>query len=165
MTLSYVALGGNLDDPAATLASAAAQIESLTTTRPQARSPLYRSDAVGPGEQPEYLNAVIAINTQLEPLPLLRALQQIETDHGRVRSVRWGARTLDLDLLLYGEQTLNHPDLQIPHPRMTVRNFVLYPLFDIAPQLTLPCGTPLASLLARCPRKELQCTGELRDPG
>ena len=85
-----------------------------------------------------------------------RELQVLENYHGRERGERWGARTLDLDILLYGNDVLNSDDLTIPHPRLGERNFVLYPLFDQAPDLTLPCGTPIASLLARCPRTGLR---------
>ena len=102
---------------------------------------------------------------RLSALALLGLLQRIEVAQGRERSERWAARTLDLDLLLYGDETLTSEALSVPHPRLQERNFVLYPLFDLAPGLTLPCGTPLESLLAGCSREGLQLTGECIDPG
>jgi 2-amino-4-hydroxy-6-hydroxymethyldihydropteridine diphosphokinase len=104
---------------------------------------------MGPQDQPDYVNAVMAVETDLTPLELLRALQAIENQHGRVRiGARWGARTLDLDLLLYGDQLINHPDLTVPHSGITERAFVLYPLHEIAPQLIIPNKGKLVDLLA-----------------
>ena len=120
-----------------------------------AHSPCYRSVAIGPGRQPDYINAVAKLQSRLSSLQLLHALQAIEDAHGRERHQRWGARTLDLDILLYGSETVNSSELTIPHPRLQERNFVLYPLYDLAPELALPCGTTIASLLARCPREGL----------
>jgi 2-amino-4-hydroxy-6-hydroxymethyldihydropteridine diphosphokinase len=165
MIRAYIALGSNLGNPRAQLISAVAAVERLPATVLAACSPAYASAAVGPGEQPDYLNAVIAVDTALPPGELLAALQAIEADHGRCRAQRWAARTLDLDLLVYGEQQIQSEHLDIPHPRLAQRNFVLYPLSDIAPELTLPCGTWIGSLLVACPRADLQSAGELRDPG
>ncbi len=111
---------------------------------------LYRNPAIGPGQQPDYLNGVAELHTSLDALTVLSHLQDIELAQGRVRTERWGARTLDLDLLLYGEAIIDLPQLQIPHPRLQERNFVLYPLHDIAPDLMLPRGTSLRSLLDCC---------------
>ncbi len=146
----YIGLGSNLDNPHGQLTRAFEALSQLPDSALVARSPLYRSAPVGP-PQPDYLNAVARLDTLLEPLALLDALQDIEQRHQRVRTQHWGPRTLDLDLLLYDEQTLNTPRLTLPHPEMAQRAFVLYPLADIAPQLTLPTGTSLASLLAACP--------------
>ncbi len=151
----YIGLGSNLDNPHGQLMRAFEALAQLPDSALVARSPLYRSAPVGP-PQPDYLNAVARLDTHLEPLALLDALQAIEQDHQRVRRQHWGPRTLDLDLLLYDDQTLNTPRLTVPHPEMAKRAFVLYPLADIAPQLTLPTGTSLASLLAVCPFEGLE---------
>jgi len=159
VTPAYIALGSNLGDPLAQLKAAVAALGRLPQSRLERLSNVYRSAAVGPGSQPDYLNAAALLQTALPPLPLLRALQEIETRQGRVRSRRWGARTLDLDLLLYGDLTIDTPKLQVPHPRMARRNFVLYPLLDISgPHLRLPDGTDLGTLVLECPRGELEKT-------
>ncbi|MFT6052976.1 MAG: 2-amino-4-hydroxy-6-hydroxymethyldihydropteridine diphosphokinase [Halioglobus sp.] len=159
MTTAFIALGSNLKTPEKQLRDAADALAALPGCHVESISSVYQSAAVGPGEQPPYLNAVIQLSTSLPPLTLLDTLQAIEQLQGRERSERWGARTLDLDILLYDQQVINHPRLQIPHPRMTERNFVLYPLADISgEQLTLPSGRVLGSLLKHCPRGDLQRT-------
>ena len=100
-----------------------------------------------PGDQPDYCNAVVEIDTTLQPTELLDAMQAIEKNHGRVRSVRWGPRTLDLDILLYGNETIESERLTVPHYQMHVRNFVLCPLHDIAPSLSMPDGRTVEALL------------------
>ena len=155
MTLSFVALGSNLDNPRRQVAAALEELAELPGTQCLASSAWYRSKAAGPGSQPDYINAVAALETSRSALQLLRLLQGIEDRHGRRRLQRWGARTLDLDILLYGSEAIDHPDLQAPHPRMHQRAFVLQPLFDLAPDLSLPCGATVAALLARCPRQGL----------
>lgn len=151
MTAAYVALGSNLGDPQCRLDSALAALQSLPHTQLERVSSIYRSAAIGPGIQPDYLNAVALLHTQLTPLSLLDALQQIEADQDRVRDVRWGPRTLDLDLLLYADKTMTSPRLTLPHPRMQQRNFVLYPLREIScDDLLMPDGTRLDALLAQC---------------
>lgn len=147
----YIGLGSNLDNPETQIQralNALGQSEDIALT---VVSPLYRNPAVGPGQQPDYLNAVAEITTALDALTLLSKLQSIELAQGRIRTERWGARTLDLDLLLYGNACIDLPQLQVPHPRMTERNFVLYPLYDIAPDLVMPRGASLRSLLDCCP--------------
>lgn len=156
VSLSYIALGSNLNNPRRQLELALDAIARLPHSRLRARSGWYQSKAIGPGEQPDYLNGVVLIETSLEPHTLLRRLQEIEAAQGRVRGERWAARTLDLDILLYGERVIDTEVLQIPHPRMTERNFVLYPLADISPDLLLPNGTPLAALLRLCNRDGLK---------
>ena len=151
MTLAYIALGSNLQSPKEQVESALHAISELPDTDLIKASAWYRTAPIGPGDQPDYINGVCAIETALEPLPLLKALQQIENDHGRERTLRWGARTLDLDILLYRNDIIDHPDLQVPHPRMAERNFVLVPLADVAPTLTFPSGQRLTELLANCP--------------
>ncbi|WP_028884841.1 2-amino-4-hydroxy-6-hydroxymethyldihydropteridine diphosphokinase [Teredinibacter turnerae] len=143
----FIGLGSNLDNPAAQLQSALAAMRAHAAMTLICCSPLYRSIAVGP-PQPDYVNAVAELDTSLNPEPLLDALQAIENDHGRVRTEHWGARTLDLDLLLYGDATINTQRLTVPHPWMTARNFVLRPLCDIAPNLVIPGGDAARSYLA-----------------
>ncbi|MEP5763398.1 MAG: 2-amino-4-hydroxy-6-hydroxymethyldihydropteridine diphosphokinase [Halieaceae bacterium] len=165
MTAAYIALGSNLGTPEAQLKTALQALEQLPQSRLVSSSPWYVSKAIGPGTQPDYLNAVALLDTDLSPLALLTALQQIEQQQGRERGERWAARTLDLDILLYGNEEVASPELRIPHPALEQRNFVLYPLFDLAPDLTLPCGTPIESLLAGCSTEGLHAFGETRDPG
>lgn len=137
-TRAYVALGANLGEPVAYLRAAVDDLAALPHTTLVARSSLYRSAPVGLLNQPDFINAVVAIDTALAPIDLLRALLAIEARHGRVRSVPNAPRTLDLDLLLYGEHTLASAELTLPHPRMHQRAFVLLPLLEIAPEITLP---------------------------
>ena len=165
MISAYIALGSNLGDSRRTLRRALADIHALPHTAVTEVSPGYRSAAVGPGEPPDYINLVAAVETGFTAEALLSALQQIEHRHGRERHQRWSARTLDLDILLFGEETRDDTTLTLPHPRMRDRNFVLQPLYDLEPQLTLPCGTSLASLLQRCPPGELSPLGERFEPG
>lgn len=152
MPAAWIALGSNLGEPAVQLRAAVNAIGLLAQTHVTARSGVFASSAVGPGQQPNYLNAVICVATELGPLDLLDALQAIEQAQGRERSVRWGPRTLDLDILLYGEQQIRSTRLQVPHPAMAQRHFVLYPLADIYPgDQPLPGLGSLADLLAQCP--------------
>lgn len=155
MTRCYIGLGSNLDDPAAQLRSALALIRKVPHTVLESCSGFFASAPVGPGEQPDYVNAVASLETELPPEALLDALQSIENRHGRERTLRWGARTLDLDILLYGNEQLNTARLSIPHPRMAERNFVLEPLAELAPDLTMPDGTALQAMLTRCPPNRL----------
>lgn len=150
MTRCFIALGSNLGDPLAQLRAALKHLQALPETTIVAGSPLYENPAIGPGPQPDYLNGVIELETVLAPQPLLAELQRIEQLQGRERGQRWAARTLDLDILLFGDKQLDTPQLQVPHPRMLQRNFVLYPLYDIAPGLTLPDGSGLRSHLDSC---------------
>ena len=147
-SVAYVALGSNLDSPLDQVVSGAKAITNIPQTRAISCSSWYQSKAVGPGDQPDYINGVIAVETLLGPLALLDELQRIEQTHGRERLVRWAARTLDLDILMYDDQVIETDRLQIPHPRLTERNFVLYPLSEIASDLRLPNGTTIESLLA-----------------
>lgn len=151
MTLAYIGLGSNLDNPPLQLAHALQALSQLPNTRLVATSALYQSAPVGPQHQPDYLNAAVALDTELAPLMLLDHLQAIETAQGRVRIERWGARTVDLDILLFGSEIINNPRLTVPHPYLTQRSFVLYPLADIAPHLQLPDGQWLQDLVTLCP--------------
>lgn len=150
-TRAYVGLGSNLDAPAEQLRSALQALDQLEETRLVAASALYTSDSLLPG-QPRYTNAVAALDTALPPLALLDALQAIENGQGRVRKERWGPRTLDLDILLFGDQVIDVPRLQVPHYHMHARPFVLYPLAElVADDFHLADGRPLAQLLEACP--------------
>ena len=144
---AHVALGANLDDPAATLRAAFDALAALPGTRLVARSALYRSAPVGVSGQPDYLNAVAALDTQLSAPALLAALLAIETARGRTRDYH-APRTLDLDLLLYADEVIDQPGLAVPHPRMHERAFVLVPLAEIAPAAVIPGRGPVAALLA-----------------
>ncbi len=148
MTDAFIGLGSNLGDSVALLSKARAALGSLPQSRLTGISPLYRSAPVGPQDQPDFFNAVARIDTLLDAPSLLVALQQIEQQAGRVRVRHWGERTLDLDILLYGNQRIDQPDLQVPHPRLHQRAFVLKPLLDIAAEITLPDGTALAPYCA-----------------
>ena len=156
----YIALGSNLERPELQLQRAVDEIDSAPRMSVTACSKLYRSDPIGPEGQPDYCNAVIAITTELTPLKLLDALQSVENNHGRVRTRRWGPRTLDLDILLYGNRIIECERLTVPHYQMHVRNFVLCPLQDIAPALVLPNGTTLTELVARNGNQGLQVLSE-----
>jgi 2-amino-4-hydroxy-6-hydroxymethyldihydropteridine diphosphokinase len=153
----YIGLGSNLADPLTQLRSALAALAALPQTSLAAQSSFYASDPLGPADQPRYVNAVAALDSDLEPLTLLDALQRIELEQGRMRKAeRWGPRTLDLDILLFGERQLDEPRLTVPHYHMHARAFVLYPLAEIAPQLRLPDGRALGELLAACPFEGLE---------
>jgi 2-amino-4-hydroxy-6-hydroxymethyldihydropteridine diphosphokinase len=152
----YIGIGGNLDDPVSQVRRALQTLSALPACRLVAHSPLYRTAPVGgPPDQPDYINAVAALDTTLAPAELLAALQALETGQGRVRAERWGPRTLDLDLLLYDQMISDDPWLTLPHPRLHERAFVLYPLRDIAPHLDIPGRGPLTELLARCPPRAI----------
>jgi|APTNR8051073442_1049403.scaffolds.fasta_scaffold07776_4 2-amino-4-hydroxy-6-hydroxymethyldihydropteridine diphosphokinase len=149
---AYIGIGSNLNDPAVQVQQAFQALAELPASQLIACSPLYCTAPVGgPPDQSDYLNAVAALDTTLSANELLSALQGIEARHGRVRIVRWGPRTLDLDILLYGRTCRNDPWLILPHPRLHERAFVLYPLYDIAPDLTIPGLGVLTELLRNCP--------------
>lgn len=154
----YIGLGSNLATPCELLRAALAALAALPDSRLVAVSAAYASDPLGPPDQPRYLNAVAALDTRLAPLQLLDALQAIELAQGRERKdERWGPRTLDLDILLFGDRLIDEPRLQVPHYHLHARPFVLYPLADVAPaDLQLPDGRTLAALLAACPFSGLE---------
>ena len=154
---AYIGLGANLNQPVQQLQQAIRALQQLPCSELIAVSSLYGSKPMGPQDQPDYVNAVAALDTTLEAEALLDALQQIEQLHGRQRKAeRWGPRTLDLDILLYGTLVINSSRLTVPHYGLHQREFVLYPLYEIAPQLQLPDGTVLSSLLAQVPLNGLQ---------
>lgn len=157
MSICYIALGSNLNDPLAQAHQAIAALKQLPNTEVSDVSPFYRSKPLGPQDQNDYLNAVIKLTTSLTPIALLDELQAIEKSQGRVRKEnRWGARTLDLDILLYDNLMIDNERLTIPHYHMKNREFVLYPLFDISPDLILPDNDKLFNLLTKCPMNEMK---------
>ncbi len=157
MTIAYIGLGSNLGQPKTQLREALVAIGTLPKSKLVSHSSFYGSTPMGPQDQPDYVNAVAAIETELTPQALLTKLQHVEQTHGRVRKQeRWGPRTLDLDILLYGDQIIETPDLVIPHYGMKEREFVLYPLHEIAPDTVLPDGDKLINLLAKCPLNGLE---------
>ncbi|WGV99868.1 2-amino-4-hydroxy-6-hydroxymethyldihydropteridine diphosphokinase [Vibrio sp. YMD68] len=148
MVIAYIAVGSNLADPVGQANDAIEALKHLPNSSQLSASQLYSSSPMGPQDQPDYINAMVAIETQLTPLELLDCTQAIEQEQGRVRKDdRWGPRTLDLDIILYGNEVIDSERLVVPHYGMKEREFVLYPLAEIAPNLTLPDGTELQELL------------------
>ncbi len=154
---AYVALGSNLDDPRAQVERALAALAGLPESRLECRSPLYRSRPFGPVEQPDFVNAVAGLLTQLEPTTLLARLKDLETQLGRARPVvRWGPRRIDLDLLVHGSTRLSLADLELPHPGIAEHPFVLVPLAEVAPDLVVPGLGRVRDLLARVDSSQLE---------
>ncbi|MEZ3501312.1 2-amino-4-hydroxy-6-hydroxymethyldihydropteridine diphosphokinase [Pantoea sp. KPR_PJ] len=148
MTRVSLALGSNLADPLHQVDAALQALDALPDTTRVATSSFYRTPPYGPPNQPDYLNAAVILETALTPEALLDHTQRIEQEHGRVRKAeRWGARTLDIDIMLFGQLRLNTPRLIVPHYDMHNRAFMLVPLLEIAPDATLPEGRPLRELL------------------
>lgn len=147
MNTAYVALGANLGDPAATVRAAFGALANLPESRVAHSSSLYRTAPVGITEQPEFVNAVAELETALAPETLLAALLEVEQRFGRLRAEKNGPRTLDLDLLLYNDQFIDLPHLILPHPRLHLRAFVLYPLAEVAPNLAIPGRGSIAAWL------------------
>jgi len=147
---AYIGLGANLDDPAAQVELAMDELARLPESRLTARSSLYASAPVGYAEQPDFINAVAVLETRLSPRALLEAMLGIEHHHGRNRTFRNAPRTLDLDLLLYGDAHFHEANLTLPHPRMHERAFVLLPLLEIAPDAAIPGRGRAADWLASC---------------
>lgn len=149
MTIAYIAIGSNLASPLDQVNAAIAALAAVAQSRLLAQSSFYRTPPLGPQDQPDYLNAAVALETALDPQALLDHTQRIEREQGRVRKAeRWGPRTLDLDIMLFGDEVINTPRLTVPHYDMKNRAFMLLPLSEIAPTLRFPDGTPLASVLA-----------------
>ena len=147
----YLGLGSNLNNPIEQLRQALIQLEAIRDCHIEQVSSFYRSPPMGPQNQPHYTNAVASMRTALSPLELLAQTQTIELAQGRIRTTeRWTARTLDLDILLYGEQVIQSEQLTIPHPGIKNRNFVLYPLREIAGELRIPQMGLLSELIAGC---------------
>src|SRR5262245_44008781 len=153
---AYIGLGSNLGDSLATLRAAARRLTDFGAVT--AASPVYETDPVGYEQQPPFLNAVLELDTTLEPEALLEALLAVEAEFRRQRGVRWGPRTLDLDLLWYAGAVRDGDRLTLPHPRAHEREFVLRPLADLAPQLPL-AGATAAELLAALSPQGVRATG------
>lgn len=138
-TPAYIALGSNLDEPRVQIQAAFDALSRVQRSRMICRSRWYETRPVGPPDQPDFINAAAALLTQLTARQLLEQLQQIEQAMGKLSpALRWGARRIDLDLLVFGAQRSDEQDLRLPHPGVPTRNFVLYPLLDIAPELSIP---------------------------
>ncbi|WP_426347100.1 2-amino-4-hydroxy-6-hydroxymethyldihydropteridine diphosphokinase [Cronobacter universalis] len=150
MTLAFVALGSNLAEPLTQVNNALAALARIPHSRIVATSSFYRTPPLGPQDQPDYLNAAVALETTLSAEALLDNTQRIELEQGRVRKAeRWGPRTLDLDIMLFGDATINTGRLTVPHYDMKNRAFMLLPLSEIAPALRFPDGERLADVLER----------------
>lgn len=165
MVQTFIGLGSNLQQPLTQIRNALRELAQLSRSKLIKHSSFYETEPMGPVDQadydqPGYINAVAELETELAPEELLDKLQSIETAHRRVRGdIQWGPRTLDLDLLLYGDETIETERLTVPHPGITERNFVLIPMVEISPELKLPDGRAIAELSAcrdqhgvkRCP--------------
>jgi 2-amino-4-hydroxy-6-hydroxymethyldihydropteridine diphosphokinase len=155
-TRAYIGLGGNIDDPATRIRRAFVALDAHPQITLVKASSLYRTAPVGYLDQPDFINAVAAVDTSLAPLELLDALLQLELDEGRARSFKNAPRTLDLDVLLHGDTVMDDPRLTLPHPRMGQRAFVLVPLEEIAPDLVIPGLGPVTQLTAQCAHQAIQ---------
>lgn len=150
MTVVYIAIGSNLASPLEQVNAAVKAIGEIPDSQIVAVSSFYRTPPLGPQDQPDYLNAAVALDTTLAPEELLNHTQRIELQQGRVRKAeRWGPRTLDLDIMLFGDEVINTERLTVPHYDMKNRGFMLWPLAEIAPDLLFPGKTPLRTYLAQ----------------
>ena len=148
MTLAYIAIGSNLASPLEQVNAAVEALGEIPQSRIVAVSSFYRTPPLGPQDQPDYLNAAVVLETELGPEALLDNTQRIELQQGRVRKAeRWGPRTLDLDIMLFGDALINSERLTVPHYDMKNRGFMLWPLFEIAPDLHFPDGPALRAVL------------------
>lgn len=154
MVEAYVSLGSNIESPLHQVQQAILEIDALVQTQVLSQSSLYRTPPWGKLDQPDFINAIIKIQTSLTAFKLFEMLQDIEKKHARMRLEKWGPRTLDCDLILFGQEIIEDPNLMVPHPRMKTRGFVLLPLVEIAPTLRLPSGEAILDLVATC-----DCTG------
>lgn len=156
MIKTYIGLGGNLEEPVFQIKQALHSLNILPSSEMIRHSSFYRSQPLGNISQPDFINAVAEVETNLSPKDLLHVLQTIEQNQHRVRSVRWGPRTIDLDILLYGNQVHDTEALTIPHPGLKTREFVIYPLAEIAPDLVLPDGESILEVKLQTPMNGLQ---------
>ena len=161
--VAYVGLGANLGDAAATLREAMQALDALADTRLLRASRLYRTRAWGNEAQPDFINAVAMLETQLSARALLDGLLGIEREFGRTRAAdggdRWGPRTLDLDLLMHGDDVIDEPGLHVPHPHLHERAFALLPLVEIAPEVVIPGRGPARAALAAIASNDIQALG------
>ena len=156
---AYIGLGANLGEAAASVTDALARLGGLPKTRLTAQSSLFRTEPIE-ADGADYVNAVAQIETGLPPLELLRGLQRIEQDFGRERTYQNAPRTLDLDILLYGQQTITSDELVVPHPRLTQRAFALIPLLQIEPLVTIPGAGPAHAFVAAVAGQRIQKIGK-----
>ena len=148
MTIAYIAIGSNLASPLEQVNAAVQALGEIPQSKIVAVSSFYRTPPLGPQDQPDYLNAAVVLETALDAETLLDNTQRIELQQGRVRKAeRWGPRTLDLDIMLFGHETINTERLTVPHYDMKNRGFMLWPLFEVAPDLIFPDGIPLRTIL------------------
>ncbi|WP_211236482.1 2-amino-4-hydroxy-6-hydroxymethyldihydropteridine diphosphokinase [Marinomonas ushuaiensis] len=152
---AYIGLGSNLENPIAQLDRAIETLKKHDSLYAFRVSSIYGSKPVGPQDQPDYINAVASFKTKLPPIALLDLLQSIEQKQRRIRERHWGPRTLDLDLLLYGSEEIQHPRLTVPHPYMLERGFVMCPLNDLAPDRLLANGKTVAEQLHQLDTNDL----------
>jgi len=162
--VAFIGLGSNLENPKSQVKRAIQALDDLPGSGVQAVSSLYLSAPMGPQDQSDYVNAVVQLTTGLLPEDLLDQLQRLEQRHGRTSGRHWGPRTLDLDVLLYADDVIATDRLQIPHPGLALRNFVLYPLAEIDECITVPGLGSVSSLLEHCPRGELPRLQETARP-
>ena len=156
MTSAYIGIGANLGDPIAQMIRALEAMDSICETQVTQRSGLYRSSPLGPQDQPDFVNACARLETTLGARELLEQLQRIEQSMGRVKHRHWGERCIDLDLLLFGDEVYDLPEMTIPHPGIGVRDFVLRPLMDITDaSFVLPQGLTIAQALEQCGHHDL----------
>lgn len=153
---AYIGMGSNLESPLEQLKFASLALCNHPQIDQIEFSQVYNTTPIGPQDQPDYVNAVAKLSTSLSAIELLDALQALEQEHGRIRTIRWGARTLDLDILLFNQDIINTERLIVPHCQMKIRNFVLIPLSDLTPELTLPDGSQLPELLKACPENSIE---------
>ncbi len=146
-TTAYIGLGSNQDNPKQQIYAALDNLQQLPQSRLSQCSSLYKSSPMGPQDQADFINMVVAVETQLTPNELLTQLQGIEAKQGRIRQQHWGPRSIDLDILLYGELSAQTETLTIPHAGLTERDFVVVPLAEITPHLILPDGTAIQELV------------------
>lgn len=150
----YIGIGSNLGEPRAQVEKALQSLQLLSVNGEFTASPLYQTTPTGPQDQPDFINAVAGFLTLLSAQDLLQALKAIENSQGRQRDgVRWGPRTLDLDLLLYGNESIDMDELTVPHPRIRERAFVMVPLFDVAPDISIPGQNDLQVLMKKVSRE------------
>lgn len=156
-TIAYIGLGSNLNNPKNQLKSALKFLNSISHSKLIAYSSFYHSIPQSEIKQPEYLNAVARLDTALNPYRLLSELQNIEKQQGRIRThQKWGPRCIDLDLLLYANAVISNSNLTVPHPHLSERDFVLYPLLEIAGNIQLPDNTCLEDLIENCTMKSIK---------
>jgi len=157
MKTVYLGIGSNLDNPVMQIYEAVDRLKAIPGVTVKKLSSLYESSPMGPQDQPDFINAVVAIETNLSAEELFTFLKRIEGVQGRKQTdERWGPRPIDLDILLFGDEMIETAQLTIPHPGLKLREFVVYPLIEVAPHLILPTGESMALVKAQCPKRNLR---------